>query len=227
MEGANNARARGRIAEVLAEARASLKEPSRPFTPASLDARTSIDLKALDKFGRVAMTKNPSFGRLPDDYYPIATSTSSSTTRTQSFEDLDAGGGGKGSSKRRSHRSTSSSSTPSSLSSMASEVMLAVYKLKEVISPVDEFMPDDDGGGLKMYNSASLHEICLRSADSVDKIAKYLVKGDSEGQAVVAKDVVEVAVEMSRAVLERFEQEECAVTRCVEGVMAGYNGSRY
>jgi hypothetical protein len=34
-------RSRGRIAEVLAQARASLKEPSRPFTPASLDARTS------------------------------------------------------------------------------------------------------------------------------------------------------------------------------------------
>ena len=35
-------RSRGRIAQVLAQARASLKEPSRPFTPASLDARTSL-----------------------------------------------------------------------------------------------------------------------------------------------------------------------------------------
>jgi len=33
---------RGRIAEVLASARASLKEPSRPHTPRDLDARSSI-----------------------------------------------------------------------------------------------------------------------------------------------------------------------------------------
>ena len=32
-------RARGRIAEVLAQARASLTEPSRPFTPMSLESR--------------------------------------------------------------------------------------------------------------------------------------------------------------------------------------------
>ena len=34
----------GRIAMVLKEARASLKEPSRPHTPASLDARTAMSL---------------------------------------------------------------------------------------------------------------------------------------------------------------------------------------
>lgn len=33
---------RGRIAEVLASARATLKEPSRPHTPRDLDARSSI-----------------------------------------------------------------------------------------------------------------------------------------------------------------------------------------
>lgn len=32
---------RGRIAEVLAQARASLTEPSRPFTPMSLDSRVA------------------------------------------------------------------------------------------------------------------------------------------------------------------------------------------
>lgn len=36
-------RTRSRVSEVLAEARASLKDPSRPFTPASLDERTRID----------------------------------------------------------------------------------------------------------------------------------------------------------------------------------------
>eukprot|EP01041_Mallomonas_annulata_P000468 gene468-876_t len=36
--------AKGRIAQVLAQARASLKEPSRPYTPASLDARTEIGM---------------------------------------------------------------------------------------------------------------------------------------------------------------------------------------
>lgn len=35
--------ARGRIASVLAQARASLKEPSRPYTPNSLDQRTALD----------------------------------------------------------------------------------------------------------------------------------------------------------------------------------------
>lgn len=35
---------KGRIAQVLAQARATLKEPSRPVTPASLDARTSLDI---------------------------------------------------------------------------------------------------------------------------------------------------------------------------------------
>lgn len=45
-------RARGRIAGVLAEARASLKEPSRPFTPAGLDHRTSLNNNnSLDKYG--------------------------------------------------------------------------------------------------------------------------------------------------------------------------------
>ena len=34
---------RGRIAEVLASARATLKEPSRPHTPRDLDSRTSIE----------------------------------------------------------------------------------------------------------------------------------------------------------------------------------------
>ena len=47
-----NRGARGRIAEVIADARASLKDPSRPFTPAGLDARMSADLDrimALDR----------------------------------------------------------------------------------------------------------------------------------------------------------------------------------
>ena len=35
--------ARGRIQQVLAQARASLKEPSRPYTPSSLDERTTLD----------------------------------------------------------------------------------------------------------------------------------------------------------------------------------------
>lgn len=41
-------RSRGRIAQVLAQARASLNEPSRPFTPASLDARTSLSILSND-----------------------------------------------------------------------------------------------------------------------------------------------------------------------------------
>ena len=50
--GKSTSRARGRIAEVLADARASLKEPSRPFTPATLDHRTSLSsLSTLDKHG--------------------------------------------------------------------------------------------------------------------------------------------------------------------------------
>lgn len=49
-----SSRARGRIAEVLADARASLMEPSRPFTPASLDQRTSLgNINSLDKFGMI------------------------------------------------------------------------------------------------------------------------------------------------------------------------------
>ena len=50
--GKSYSRARGRIAEVLADARASLTEPSRPFTPASLDQRTSLsNVNSLDKHG--------------------------------------------------------------------------------------------------------------------------------------------------------------------------------
>ncbi len=44
MEGERGSfKSRGRIAQVLAQARASLKEPSRPYTPASLDNRTSLE----------------------------------------------------------------------------------------------------------------------------------------------------------------------------------------
>ena len=211
----NNTRgARGRIAEVLAEARASLKEPTRPFTPASLDARTSIDLKALDKFGRIAMTKNPSYGRLPDDYYPA----SSSSSRTQSFEDLDNNNQVLMKSKRRANRkenSANSFSAPPSLSSIAGDVMLAIFKLKETLAPQEDFMADDDdgaGGGLKLYNSASLQEICLRSAEPIEKIAKYLVgKNEDEG---MGNDIVDVAFDYARTVIDRgIEREECAVTR--------------
>ena len=215
MEYSNNNRgARGRIAEVLAEARASLKEPTRPFTPASLDARTSIDLKALDKFGRIAMTKNPSYGRLPDDYYP-----SSSSSRTQSFEDLDNNNPVLMKSKRRANRKenpVNSFSAPPSLSSIAGEVMLAIFKLKETLAPQDDFMADDEdaavGGGLKLYNSASLQEICLRSAEPIEKIAKYLVgKNEDEG---MGNDIVDVAFDYARTVIDRgIEREECAVTR--------------
>ena len=50
--GKSYSRARGRIAGVLADARASLMEPSRPFTPASLDQRTSLtNINSLDKHG--------------------------------------------------------------------------------------------------------------------------------------------------------------------------------
>ena len=210
----NNQRgARGRIAEVLAEARASLKEPTRPFTPASLDARTSIDLKALDKFGRIAMTKNPSYGRLPDDYYP-----SSSSSRTQSFEDLDNNNDVLMKSKRRANRKENtgnSFSAPPSLSSIAGEVMLAIFNLKESLAPQDDFMADDDdapGGGLKLYNSASLQEICLRSAEPIEKIAKYLLsKNEDEG---MGSDIVDVAFDYARTVIDRgLDREECTVTR--------------
>ena len=44
MESATRKPKGGRIAMVLKEARASLKEPSRPHTPASLDARTAMSL---------------------------------------------------------------------------------------------------------------------------------------------------------------------------------------
>lgn len=42
MERGRGVGARGRIAQVLAQARASLQEPTRPVTPASLDARTAL-----------------------------------------------------------------------------------------------------------------------------------------------------------------------------------------
>lgn len=38
----SNPSSRGRIAQVLAQARASLKEPSRPYTPTSLDDKTAL-----------------------------------------------------------------------------------------------------------------------------------------------------------------------------------------
>ena len=173
-------RGRGRIAEVLAEARASLKEPSRPFTPASLDARTSIDVKALDRYGnRGPLAKQPSFGRLSDDYYQPPALALATSSRAQSFEDLDVPG--RASAKRlpssktaSAATSTSSSSAPSSLSGPASEVrrvdqpfalaapcngpadatfdtlflsrplqvLLAVYKLREALSPLGE-QPDE------------------------------------------------------------------------------------
>ena len=38
-----SASAKGRISQVIAQARASLKEPSRPITPASFDNRSSLD----------------------------------------------------------------------------------------------------------------------------------------------------------------------------------------
>lgn len=65
-------RARGRIAEVLAQARASLKEPSRPHTPASLDARTSIDLTNSMRSSRHGLSS------------VTASSSSSSTSSTAS-----------------------------------------------------------------------------------------------------------------------------------------------
>ena len=60
--GKSTSRARGRIAEVLADARASLKEPSRPFTPATLDHRTSLSsLSTLDKHGCNKLPYHPFF----------------------------------------------------------------------------------------------------------------------------------------------------------------------
>lgn len=54
--------ARGRIAQVLAQARASLNEPTRPVTPQMLDQRTSVpfSLEALPLGGKISKTKKRS-----------------------------------------------------------------------------------------------------------------------------------------------------------------------
>lgn len=43
MSSNKTAKSKGRIAQVLADARASLDQPSRPFTPMSLDKRSTLD----------------------------------------------------------------------------------------------------------------------------------------------------------------------------------------
>lgn len=58
--------AKGRIAQVLAQARATLKEPSRPITPASLDARTSLDLNFTGN-GRDRSKLSPYHGLLAEN----------------------------------------------------------------------------------------------------------------------------------------------------------------
>lgn len=54
--------ARGRIAQVLAQARASLNEPTRPMTPQLLDQRTSVpfSLESLPHSGKLTKTRRKS-----------------------------------------------------------------------------------------------------------------------------------------------------------------------
>ena len=61
MESASRKPKGGRIAMVLKEARASLKDPSRPHTPASLDARTAMSLDgAMNRADRYTMPREKS-----------------------------------------------------------------------------------------------------------------------------------------------------------------------
>lgn len=71
-EFSRSAGAKGRIAQVLAQARASLKEPSRPITPAGFDSRMSLDSqvsfhrKKLSKIDNVSQSMAiPSFSSQP------------------------------------------------------------------------------------------------------------------------------------------------------------------
>ena len=60
----SNSGARGRIAQVLASARASLKEPSRPFTPQSLDQRTALDMGLSSSIGSSQAAPSASNSRM-------------------------------------------------------------------------------------------------------------------------------------------------------------------
>ena len=194
----SGSRTRGRIATVLADARASLSEPSRPFTPASLDARTWIDLKSLDKYGRIAMSKNSSFGRLPGDYEGHLSVQSQS--RTRYFEDPGVNQLRKSSSSDRDKRALSATKSSSSnlsgsrsvtASGEADDILMAVYRIKVAISSddvaeeggQDETVITSADGGLNLINVVSLREICVNAYEAVDKLSKYLKSTEARTNA--------------------------------------------
>lgn len=182
--GKSTSRARGRIAEVLAQARASLKEPSRPFTPASLDQRTSLstNIKSLDKQGRISLSRAAANGKI---------SRHAEASRTRSYQELDIGMRRPGESecddtndnehtnipeRRRSVQSTSRAATSTSSSkNLNSDILDTVRHLRSLLSPPSNMDTDT----LLLFNVKSLKEIILSSFESVEKIAKFLKNDES------------------------------------------------
>jgi hypothetical protein len=181
----SSSRSRGRIANVLADARASLLEPSRPYTPASLDSRTSIDVRSLDKYGKTAMSKNASFGRIPGDYESGLTGPPSRSDA----QDLRKSLAPNWDTSSRLSSSNPWGARQSAAGGDTNDILMAVYRIKVAVSSDDVSEESDADGDLKLTNVVSLREICLQAYEAVDKLSKYLrsdgARTNPEGELIV------------------------------------------
>jgi hypothetical protein len=160
-------KSRGRIAQVLAQARAeaqnnsniTLKEPSRPYTPASYDTKTSIDIPE----SYSSQSQNLKY---PVNYISKSYKTSSKNSSSSSL--------GKITSSKSISRDVSPRNKPSSSSSSTDDatatVQLLLYDIRDLLISID--------GSLSQLESTSAINLSLRTTQ-LSSLKKQLISFSS------------------------------------------------
>lgn len=184
--------ARGRIAQVLAQARASLKEPSRPYTPASLDARTTLD----HYVGHSSNTSSSSLDSATSNIHEMVTDSFHSSKLAAS-----------GNSSRLSRKELLRQQTQEQ---MSSEMNLLILDLQDAVLSIET------ESNISCTDFSRLLSLIRNLTSSIDKFSKYIRNQDSKTSAV-PREVEAVCKGLSRVlgrVIDECKSNEARQLAC-------------
>ncbi len=164
-------RSRGRIAQVLAQARASLQEPSRPFTPASLDERSSglsnDSYRNINYGSNNNSNNNTNFSAksILREQFRESFNTSNNTSDYDSYEPNSSL-----SSKPMGKNAITDHSKHNNNNNTNNNLQIIIYDVNDIISNLENELVFASNRS----NHAKIHEVVGNLSISVDKLIKFL-----------------------------------------------------
>lgn len=206
-QGASSSSTRGsrrRIAKVLAEARASLKDPSRPFTPAALDMRTSIDMNAASSRPWQSSIAFERAAEIDEDAAQAVSKRNGGSNAIHSLlsENL-----------RKSCRSTEienvSSINRQKVPKHYQQIQLSIADLRDTLKAVESHLVTLTSMTPSAYSDigdAKTDELLLSMGPPINKIAKFL-KIEASLEQEIQRDINAVIGDLAAALLQLLRSQ--------------------